>query len=493
MYRSSNSSTGGGTRIRAPLSLLDDNVARGVDSKETAASRKKKFDWSVKSSFQDSGELVRRGHARVNQNNAISNNSKRHAVVKKGRGQSAAAPSASNKPNDVTSEIASKFVCDIFDESQSAMRLRYGGCMRHDGIVASKVSNRSSGGESDLTAVATDGETSQLEMRSSKEIDPRNLTGNDDIVKGSGEELHASKRKRKTADDYVTKCRERLMKLDNSPKARDKSFYGDHNESEMLITSTVNIELSNNGDPIESIEKVAEREVIINQCHGTKCDQGGKHREKVPVAFLGHCQQRLWLDFGDDSLNEVGKTRSIPFEIRAPSSFTSTTSFLIELDRIPFEKGFDIFIGGNLPDYVTDVSALRTVTDSDSIASIQLLQGESKTLHVLWTPVERGSVCEVIHLNLQSTKLEIFLNGVAGDPLLGKESGRMEELGNNANIQEKVPTASQQFRYSVHSICAFIFCPADVFIIFNHSPFCNEFFPPLLQSLGRNTTQHVSS
>jgi len=139
-------------------------------------------------------------------------------------------------------------------------------------------------------------------------------------------------------------------------------------------------------------------------------------------------------------LNEVGKTRSIPFRIRAPSSFTSTTSFLIELDQIPFEKGFYLFNGRNFPEYPTDVSALQMVTSSDSISSIQLLQGESKTLHVLWTPVERGSVCEVIHLNLQSAKLEIFLNGVARDPLPGTESGHIEELGNHANLQVKGPT-----------------------------------------------------
>jgi len=413
-------------------------VARGVDSRDTAACRKKKFNWSVKSSLQDSGELVRRGYARVNQNNAVSNCSKSHAVVKKGRGESAAAPAASNKPNKVTSEISSKFVCDIFDESQSAMRFRYGGCMRHAGTMASKVSDRSIGGESDSTAVANYVETPQLELRSSKENDQLILMGDDDIAKGRGENLHASKSK--TADDYVAKCRKRLAKLSTSPKARDKSFYDDHNEPEMLITSNVNIELSINGEPIKSIENVAESEGIINQCHGINCDQGGKHRKQVPVAFLGHCQQRLWLDFGDDSLNEVGKTRSIPFRIRAPSSFTSTTSFLIELDQIPFEKGFYLFNGRNFPEYPTDVSALQMVTSSDSISSIQLLQGESKTLHVLWTPVERGSVCEVIHLNLQSAKLEIFLNGVARDPLPGTESGHIEELGNHANLQVKGPT-----------------------------------------------------
>ena len=75
---------------------------------------------------------------------------------------------------------------------------------------------------------------------------------------------------------------------------------------------------------------------------------------RLPVLYLGSYQQSLWLDFGDERSNIVGRPRSLPFQLRAPddtvidSSSLSSSVYvddnfcIVKVEKVPVKKGFSL-------------------------------------------------------------------------------------------------------------------------------------------------------
>lgn len=124
----------------------------------------------------------------------------------------------------------------------------------------------------------------------------------------------------------------------------------------------------------------------------------------VPTASLDNLRESMWLDFGDETQNEVGTTRSFAFALVAPAN----GACVVDIERVPFKKGFDLIVD----DGSTELKPTTVSIDA----------GKRLLMKVLWTPVEQGGVLEVIHLKLPRGRLCITVRGKARSTKLFKAS-----------------------------------------------------------------------
>jgi hypothetical protein len=124
--------------------------------------------------------------------------------------------------------------------------------------------------------------------------------------------------------------------------------------------------------------------------------------EDVPTASLANLRGSLWLDFGDERQNEVGRTRSMAFALEAPAD----DSCVVDVERVPHKKGFDLI--------VDDGSAFKKDGSTESKStSLSMHGGQRLLMKVSWTPIEQGGVSEVIHLKLPRGRLCVTVRGKA--------------------------------------------------------------------------------
>ena len=169
----------------------------------------------------------------------------------------------------------------------------------------------------------------------------------------------------------------------------------------------------------------------------------------LPTLSLGKFQESLWLDFGDELRNIVGKTRSMSFLLEAPQndsekSLSSSSSgyYSVEFERVPFKKGFNLIVeedtssspssgdatsAGARSGGPDDSAGSRLVTgsnsaDDDSTTAgsdrtsptvLCIKNGDRKRLRLTWTPTEAGGVREVVHLKLPRGRIRITAHGKA--------------------------------------------------------------------------------
>ena len=161
--------------------------------------------------------------------------------------------------------------------------------------------------------------------------------------------------------------------------------------------------------------------------------------KKLPTLSLGKFQESLWLDFGDEHRNVVGKTWSMSFLLEAPqSSETSSGYCSVEFERVPFKKGFNLIVeddaspsssGGAISDgnVGVDGAGSRVVfgnnsaddnstsagSDRSSPTVLCVKNGDCKRLRLTWTPTDAGGMREAVHLKLPRGRIRITAHGKA--------------------------------------------------------------------------------
>ena len=167
----------------------------------------------------------------------------------------------------------------------------------------------------------------------------------------------------------------------------------------------------------------------------------------LPTLSLGKFQESLWLDFGGEHRNIVGKTRSMSFLLEAPQndsekSSSSSGYYSVEFERVPFKKGFNLIVeedtssspssgdatsAGARSGGADDSACSRLLTGSNSAVDesttagsdrtrptvLCIKNGDRKRLRLTWTPTEAGGVREVVHLKLPRGRIRITAHGKA--------------------------------------------------------------------------------
>eukprot|EP00978_Attheya_sp_CCMP212_P020095 scaffold57136_cov47-Attheya_sp.AAC.5 len=189
----------------------------------------------------------------------------------------------------------------------------------------------------------------------------------------------------------------------------------------------------------------------------------------APVANLANFGESLWIDFGDERSNIAGKTRALPFILSAPTASDPSFYYSVEIEKVPFKKGFDIVVDEpdtalsntdlvartELPadvdsrpakeSYTSAVKVTKQIAGSQPKPTVLLIKnGESKRLQLLWTPTEAGGVREVVHLKLPRGRLRIVAHGKAREIIKPKASKKKRNSTAVSRKGEKPSNASSK-------------------------------------------------
>ncbi|KAL7542496.1 hypothetical protein ACHAXR_011827 [Thalassiosira sp. AJA248-18] len=169
--------------------------------------------------------------------------------------------------------------------------------------------------------------------------------------------------------------------------------------------SNLPINESNSTDQSNSAGgRIGQSEANLTTAPSIKTTSIDCHDASIPVVHLGSVEQPLILNFGYKS-NVVGKMRSLPVRIVAPSSPTSPDAeFPIEFEHIPFGSGFEVIFGG--------LDAVKHEYVACNVKSVVEMNAPT-VLHVLWTPTKEGEVREEIHMKTAWGSLQIPMLGIA--------------------------------------------------------------------------------
>jgi hypothetical protein len=147
-------------------------------------------------------------------------------------------------------------------------------------------------------------------------------------------------------------------------------------------------------------------------------DTAAQSDPQLPIVYTCDLRHGVLLDFGD--VNVVGQARSMPFIIE--SSPGSSDDFSLEIERIPFTKGINLVVSDPSSALLKGLSP--SVKQEKRLGGpvvpnlLTIKSGEKAVLWVTWTPVESGSVREIILLKLPRGpgRLRITVLGQASAP-----------------------------------------------------------------------------
>lgn len=166
--------------------------------------------------------------------------------------------------------------------------------------------------------------------------------------------------------------------------------------------------------------------------------------DHIPKITLGTFAESAWLEYGHDHMNQVGKSRSLPFDLFVPEDVDSKLLSMsgsgsghrhgndgfglrVQVERVPIKKGFSLGLvcdeESDKHDGGTSTSA-RTNTSKHTSSSTYFMikKGETKRLFLTWTPVEPGGVCEVLYLKLKRGRVRVTARGHARGIVEGKQT-----------------------------------------------------------------------
>jgi hypothetical protein len=144
-------------------------------------------------------------------------------------------------------------------------------------------------------------------------------------------------------------------------------------------------------------------------------NKGPKLKKKAPstpLLSLGNFQESLWLDFGSEQQNIVGKPRSLPFVLGVRQSDPKPL-YRVTVERVPTQKGFDLH-------FEAGTSNCSGTEDDTDVTTLYIPKGGSHRFNVTWTPVEAGGVREVIYLKLQFGRVRVVVVGHAREVIVPK-------------------------------------------------------------------------
>jgi len=133
-------------------------------------------------------------------------------------------------------------------------------------------------------------------------------------------------------------------------------------------------------------------------------------KPSLPLICIGNFQQSLWLDFGDESTNILGKSKSLSFLLQAPPQDKNTDgviNHIVKVEKVPVDKGITLNVD-NDEQQQQQQNYIQPITNSFSI-----LSGHAQKFALTWTPVEPGGMRAVVYLKLQRGRLRIIAHGIA--------------------------------------------------------------------------------
>lgn len=116
---------------------------------------------------------------------------------------------------------------------------------------------------------------------------------------------------------------------------------------------------------------------------------------KGPMLYLGS-KQNIWLDFGSDQYNFVGRMRSLPVVLHAPGKLEEDTSepfiyFDVEIGGRPPYDSHQSYFYFSMGDKIFD-----RADDHSSSIQFTMIEGGSELVYVTWNPACEGGMREVI-------------------------------------------------------------------------------------------------
>ncbi len=140
--------------------------------------------------------------------------------------------------------------------------------------------------------------------------------------------------------------------------------------------------------------------------------------DAIPTVSTRNLRQGVLLDFGN--VNVVGQARSLPFIVE--SSPGASEDFFLEIERIPFTKGFNLVVSdpsSALLKGLTSSCKQNKRLGGPVVPNILTIKGGERTmLWVTWTPLEPGGIREFILLKLPKGpgRLRVTVLGEASAP-----------------------------------------------------------------------------
>ncbi len=155
------------------------------------------------------------------------------------------------------------------------------------------------------------------------------------------------------------------------------------------------------------VETIATGENKAFFVHVDEDDQSDAEQQtSLPILDLGNFQESVWLDFGSEKYNVVGKARSRSFVLRA-SSTNKEDYHTLEVEKVPSKKGFTMTRCNN-SDADIGNQASKSLT-----GPFYIKKGDEETLTLTWTPTIPGGVRETIYLKMQRGRIRIIAKGAA--------------------------------------------------------------------------------
>lgn len=145
-------------------------------------------------------------------------------------------------------------------------------------------------------------------------------------------------------------------------------------------------------------------------------------RTALPVLHIGNFQESLFLDYGNDTHNIEGKSRSLSFVLQAPPSKSKSSStyddnyHILHIEKVPEKKGFTLTRSGE-----SDCEGTTAATDKATLTPnnkslkdpFYIKAGEQQVMTLTWAPTSPGRMRETIYLKMQRGRIRIIAHGAA--------------------------------------------------------------------------------
>uniref|UniRef100_A0A7S4IHQ8 Calponin-homology (CH) domain-containing protein n=1 Tax=Odontella aurita TaxID=265563 RepID=A0A7S4IHQ8_9STRA len=233
--------------------------------------------------------------------------------------------------------------------------------------------------------------------------------------------------------DYIQLCRTSLRKEDTDQGKQPKPVMSPNGGGVLMdLSSVFAAHSSSPGKRASDLNRNKHAEKGFNRAVVEEL-------KATPIVSLGHFSESLWLDFGDN--NAVGKSRTLSFLLQAPQSDEPEDYYSVEIEKVPFKKGFNLEVDRRETDLDVEATALPNgdggvetcsksnigiaayeETDQGPVIEkvpktqatvLRVRSGGSMRMNLIWTPAIAGGVREVVHLKLPRGRIRITAHGKA--------------------------------------------------------------------------------
>ena len=198
-------------------------------------------------------------------------------------------------------------------------------------------------------------------------------------------------------------------------KKRDNDDFREEEEEEEA--NDENNPNGNNHSPNITLTPKSDNKFFFVNCENDQDDQTSPQTPStpsLPVFHIGNFHDNIYLDFGDDRNNSIGKPRSLSFILKAPTS-SKEDYHSLEIEKIPTKKGFHL-----------EALLSKQEEGHDQSQPFYVKKGEEKVFTLTWTPVQTGKIREAIYLKMKRGRIRIIAHGSAKAMISIKKKKRVK-------------------------------------------------------------------